>query len=89
MALRFRKSFQILPGLKLNLNRRSVSLTTKVGPVSHTVSTSGRDTTNVSLPGPMSYRKETRRGRRQSKIDELKARRTAALARLADRRRTR
>jgi Protein of unknown function (DUF4236) len=89
MALRFRKSFEILPGLRLNLNRRSVSLTGRIGPVSHTVSTSGRDTTSVSLPGPLSYRKETRRGRKQRKIDELEARRTAALARLADRRRTR
>jgi Protein of unknown function (DUF4236) len=89
MALRFRKSFEILPGLRLNLNRRSVSLTGRIGPVSHTVSTSGRDTTSVNLPGPLSYRKETRRGRKQRKIDELEARRTAALARLADRRRTR
>ena len=89
MPFRFTKRIKIAPGLTLNLNKKSVSLTTKVGPVSHTMSTSGRDTTNVSLPGPLSYRKETRRRRNQRKIDDLQARRAAALARLDERRRGR
>ena len=75
MPLRFRKSFTIMPGLRLNINKKSVSLTTKVGPVSHTVSTSGRDTTNVSLPGPLSYRKETTRRKiaeRRANIRQLR-----------------
>jgi hypothetical protein len=56
--LRFTKRKSFLGGLfTLNLNKKSVSVTTKIGPVSHTRSTNGRHTTSVSGPGPASVRK--------------------------------
>jgi len=56
--LRFTKRKSFLGGLfTLNLNKKSISVTTKVGPVSHTRSTNGRHTTSVSGPGPASLRK--------------------------------
>lgn len=63
MPLTFRKSFRILPGVRLNINRKSWSITTgggKYGPL-RTRSSSGRRTTSVDLPGPFGWRK-TRRG---------------------------
>ncbi|NEC91204.1 DUF4236 domain-containing protein [Streptomyces sp. SID12501] len=58
MALTFRKSFRILPWLRLNINRRSMSFTTggEHGP-RHTRSTTGRRTTSMNLPGPFGWRK--------------------------------
>jgi len=51
VGLRFRKSKKILPGVRLNVNKGSLSLT--VGPkgLRKTFSTTGRTTTTVGLPG--------------------------------------
>lgn len=64
MPLTFRKSFQILPGVRLNINRHSWSVTTggKHGP-KRTRSSTGRRTTSMDLPGPFGWRK-TRQARR-------------------------
>ncbi|MFD6534453.1 DUF4236 domain-containing protein [Streptomyces sp. NPDC060184] len=58
MPLTFRKSFQILPGVRLNVNRHSWSVTTggKHGP-KRTRSSTGRRTTSMNLPGPFGWRK--------------------------------
>lgn len=63
MAFTFRKSFRILPGLRLNLNRRSWSVS--VGPrgAHRTYSSTGRRTDSVDLPGPFGWRRTTRRRR--------------------------
>ncbi|MFI6560378.1 DUF4236 domain-containing protein [Streptomyces sp. NPDC050534] len=57
MPLTFRKSFRILPGVRLNINRRSWSVTLggRGGP-HHTVSSTGRRTTSMDLPGPFGWR---------------------------------
>jgi Protein of unknown function (DUF4236) len=57
MPLTFRKSFRVLPGVKVNINRKSWSVTTggKKGP-HRTVSSDGRRTTSMDLPGPFGYR---------------------------------
>jgi hypothetical protein len=48
----FRRRFTIIPNfLYLNINRGSWSITTRVGPVGHTRSSTGRRTTSVNLPG--------------------------------------
>jgi hypothetical protein len=68
MGLTFRKSFRIFPGVRLNINRRSwsISLGGGRGP-RHTFSSTGRRTTSVDLPGPFGYRRTThRRGSRGS-----------------------
>ncbi|MFJ4961724.1 DUF4236 domain-containing protein [Streptomyces sp. NPDC088729] len=62
MPITFRKSFQILPGVRLNVGRRSWSITTggRRGP-RRTVSSTGRRTTSMNLPGPFGWRRTTRR----------------------------
>ncbi|WP_433548880.1 DUF4236 domain-containing protein [Streptomyces sp. CA-294286] len=66
MPLTFRKSFRILPGVRLNINRRSWSITTGGngnGP-RHTRSSTGRRTTSMDLPGPFGWRRTTTKRRR-------------------------
>jgi hypothetical protein len=74
MAFHFRYSrrIPIIPGLLYwNINARSMSLTTRVGPVSHTRSTSGRRTTSVALPGRGSLRSvSTAAGRHRGQTDQ-------------------
>ncbi|MEU3555616.1 DUF4236 domain-containing protein [Streptomyces fragilis] len=62
MPLTFRKSFRIWPGVRLNINKKSWSLTFGDGNgPRHTYSSSGRRTTSMDLPGPFGYRHTTRR----------------------------
>lgn len=66
MPLTFRKSFRILPGVRLNINRHSWSITTggRRGP-RRTHSSTGRRTTSLDLPGPFGWRRtRTARSRR-------------------------
>ncbi|MCX4979064.1 MULTISPECIES: DUF4236 domain-containing protein [unclassified Streptomyces] len=66
MPLTFRKSFRIFPGVRLNINRRSMSITTGEGRgPRHTRSTTGRRTTSQNLPGPFGWRR-TKQSRRDS-----------------------
>jgi len=76
MPFTFRKRYKILSGLYLNINKKSLSLTTRVGPVGHTVSTSGRRTTSVNLPGPLGWRStSTTGGRHRRRTEEQEERR--------------
>jgi len=61
MPVTFRKSFRILPGVKVNVNRRSISLTLGRKGAHRTWSTTGRRTTSADLPGPFGYRHTDRR----------------------------
>ena len=51
MGTRFRKSKQILPGVRLNVGKKSASVS--IGPkgLKHTISTTGKSHTTVSMPG--------------------------------------
>lgn len=51
MGLRFRKSIKIAPGVKVNFNKNSVSTTLGTKGAHHTISTSGKRTTSVGIPG--------------------------------------
>jgi hypothetical protein len=64
MTLTFRTSIRVLPGVRLNLGRRSWSVTVgaRRGP-RWTWSSTGRRTTSMDLPGPFGWRSTTRRGR--------------------------
>lgn len=64
MPITFRKSFWILPLVRLNINAKSWSLTFggKRGP-HYTRSCTGRSTTSMDLPGPFGYRHTSRRRR--------------------------
>lgn len=64
MPITFRKSFRILPGVRLNINAKSWSIT--VGPKGgphYTRSSNGRRTTSMDLPGPFGFRRTTTRRR--------------------------
>jgi hypothetical protein len=61
MPVTFRKSFHILPGVRLNLNRKSISITLGSKGGHRTWSTNGRTTTSADLPGPFGYRRTSRR----------------------------
>lgn len=62
MAITFRKSIRIFPGVRLNLSAKSWSITfgAKNGP-KYTRSSTGRDTMSTDLPGPFGYRRTRRR----------------------------
>lgn len=51
MGLRFRKSFKVAPGVKVNLNKKSTSVTFGGKGVHKTYSSSGKKTTSVGIPG--------------------------------------
>jgi hypothetical protein len=62
MPITFRKSIRIFPGVRLNINRRSWSLTLGAGHgPHHTISSTGQRTTSMDLPGPFGYRRRSRR----------------------------
>lgn len=62
MGLRFRKSFKIAPGVKLNLNKKSAGLTFGGKGAHFTVNTSGKRTTSVGVPGTGLYYTSTSGG---------------------------
>lgn len=73
---RFRKSIKLAPGVKLNVNKKSVSLTAGTRGAHYTVSSTGRRTKSFGVPGSgVSYR-STSTARTQSSS----RRRTAAPA---------
>lgn len=51
MGLRFRKSFKIAPGVKLNLNKNSTSVTFGKRGAHYTVNSKGKKTASVGIPG--------------------------------------
>lgn len=51
MGLRFRKSIKIAPGVKLNLNKKSTSVTLGGKGVHYTVNSKGKRTASVGIPG--------------------------------------
>ncbi len=59
MGLRFRKSIKIAPGVKLNLGKTGMSISTGVPGFRKTFHTSGRVTTSVGIPGTGIYYVDT------------------------------
>ena len=58
MGLRFRKSFKIAPGVRVNVGKKSVGISAGVKGARVSVNSSGRTTKTVSLPGTgLSYTK--------------------------------
>lgn len=51
MGFRFHKSFKILPGIKLNINKKSVGVTLGTKGAHYTINSKGKRTASVSLPG--------------------------------------
>lgn len=70
MGFRFRRSFKILPGVRLNLNSKSTSI--RIGPkgLGYTISSSGKKRVNASIPGTgISYSEVTSSGTRARPIN--------------------
>lgn len=66
MGLRFRRSIKIAPGVRVNLNKKSASVTFGPKGLKHTVSTTGKSHTTVGVPGTgLSY---TTSGGRQASV---------------------
>lgn len=51
MGLKFRKSYKIAPGVKVNINKKSSSVSFGGKGVHHSISSTGRKTTSVGIPG--------------------------------------
>lgn len=66
MGLRFRKSFKVAPGVKLNLNKKSTSVTFGGKGAHYTVSSTGKKTKSVGIPGTGLYYTETSSGKGDS-----------------------
>ena len=70
MGTRFRKSKQILPGVRLNVGKKSASVS--IGPkgLKHTISTTGKSHTTVSMPGTgLSYTTSSGRKSAQASLE--------------------
>lgn len=67
MGFRFRKSFKIAPGVRLNIGKKSVGISAGVKGARVSVNSSGRKTTTVGLPGTgLSYSKTEKIGGRKT-----------------------
>lgn len=55
MGFRFRKSFKVAPGVRLNLGKKSASVSFGGKGARHTISTTGRRTSSVGIPGSGLY----------------------------------
>lgn len=51
MGLKYRKQIKIAPGVKLNINKKSASISVGGKGLSKTISTTGKTTTTVGIPG--------------------------------------
>lgn len=60
MGMRFRKSIKIAPGVKFNINKKSVGLTVGTKGAHYTINSKGKQTASVGLPGTgLSYSTST------------------------------
>lgn len=59
MGLRFRKTFKIAPGVKVNLNKKSTSVTFGGKGAHYTINSKGTKTKSVEIPGTGLYYTET------------------------------
>lgn len=67
MGMRFRKSFKVAPGVKINLNKKSSSVTFGGKGAHYTINSNGRKTRSVGIPGTgISYSETTSSKRRVS-----------------------
>ena len=63
MGFRFRKSFKIAPGVRVNVGKKSVGISAGVKGAHVSVNSSGRKTTTVGIPGTgLSYQKTEKIG---------------------------
>ena len=72
MGFRFRKSFKIAPGVKLNINKKSFGLTIGKRGAHYTINSKGKRTTSIGIPGTGLSYTSTSGGRKRQKIAQPK-----------------
>lgn len=73
MGLNFRKSISLLPGVKLNLNKKSAGLSFGVKGARYSINTSGQRRATVGIPGTgLSYTKTFGNKKKDAKTDRAK-----------------
>ena len=74
MGLKFQKSIKVAPGVKLNLNTNSTSVTIGTKGAHYTVNSNGKKTTSASIPGTgLSYVSTTGGSKKQGTKTNKKA----------------
>jgi hypothetical protein len=80
MGFRFRRSIRVAPGVRININKKSTSVTVGGKGFHHTVNSKGRRTTTVGLPGTgLSYQHVSSSSTRRSAISGSTAFRNLAV----------
>lgn len=83
MALRFRKSIKVAPGVRLNISKKSIGVSAGVKGYRKSINSSGRVTTSVGVPGTgVSY--VTTKNVKKSGNPSVSARSTASPASASD-----
>ena len=59
MGWRFRKSFKVLPGVKINFNKNSTGITFGTKGAHYTINSKGKHTASIGIPGSGLYYTET------------------------------
>lgn len=68
MGFRFRKSFKIAPGVRLNINKKSFGLTIGKRGAHYTINSKGKRTTSIGIPGTGLSYTSTCGGRKKKKV---------------------
>ena len=77
MGLRFRKSIKLAPGVRVNLGKKSASVSVGGKGARYTVSSTGRRTSSVGIPGTgLSYVETHTAGKKQGSATDIPAART-------------
>ena len=74
MGLRFRKSVQLFPGVRLNFGKSGMSVSAGVPGFRKTIHTSGRVTTSVGIPGTGIYYVDTKKPNRDRQRNNTRQR---------------
>lgn len=72
MGFRFRKSVKIAPGIKLNFNKKSTSVSFGGKGATYTVNSTGKKTASVGIPGTGLYYTESVGGKKKGKGNMFK-----------------
>lgn len=72
MGWRFRKSKQLLPGVRLNINKKSFSLSFGRKGMRYTVNSNGKKTVSAGIPGTGLYYTKSSSGKRLVPSEESK-----------------
>lgn len=67
MGIRFRKSFKVAPGVRVNLNKKSAGITVGGKGAKYTVNTSGQRTASAGIPGTGLSYVDTSKGKSKQK----------------------